>query len=37
MATTGRRKSSWILLVLALVVVLGWVLSLLFTGAATSR
>lgn len=37
MAETGRRKSSWILLVLALVLVVGWVLSLFFTGAVTSR
>jgi hypothetical protein len=37
MATRGRRKSSWVLVALALVVVVGWVSIVLFGSASSVR
>jgi hypothetical protein len=37
MATGGRRKSSWVLVALALVVVVGWVSMILFGSASSVR
>ena len=37
MATGGRRKSSWVLVALALVLVVGWVAMVLFGSASSVR